>query len=359
MRRLCLLAADVNAFQAKELKLVDEIIAGPTSQAFGEADARALAKAQQVASWTTEERHARKCTGHLASGPTTLAQPLELCGGLMTEAADLEALLEEVLSSSVVPRLGPARFSKEMWPHKAHRGALHLNECDECDGEPHSALEGLLAALAELHRTPPGQVRLVQVSCDASMSLGCDLPKLQRAFLLLQLLPAFLGLVSEIVEDEWQLWRSIEEICEKLSECAPTAVAQSKIFIHKVGSFPMNLRLHEDLAGHIAAWTGVLVRWNNEKGFGFIQPQDNSEDCPEGSFSSFRTFGCLEDVFCHVSDLQDGEGSVQEGDYVLYSEKWDNRKGKYRAAEVELSAPGELAEISAIRRRDKTASLRD
>ncbi|CAK9003404.1 unnamed protein product [Durusdinium trenchii] len=191
---------------------------------------------------------------------------------------------------------------------------LHLNECDECDGEPHSALEGLLAALAELHRTPPGQVRLVQVSCDASMSLGCDLPKLQRAFLLLQLLPAFvlglpplkgqgvqallwaacdvtvafseavfdlinlngmerflpmkqvppfegtltateakeLGLVSEIVEDEWQLWRSIEEICEKLSECAPTAVAQSKIFIHKVGSFPMNLRLHEDLAGHIA-----------------------------------------------------------------------------------------------------------
>lgn len=42
--------------------------------------------------------------------------------------------------------------------------------------------------------------------------------------------------------------------------------------------------------------TGVLVRWNNEKGFGFIQPQDNSED-----------------VFCHVSDLLDGEGSVMEG----------------------------------------------
>ncbi|CAK9003498.1 unnamed protein product [Durusdinium trenchii] len=88
--------------------------------------------------------------------------------------------------------------------------------------------------------------------------------------------------------------------------------------------------------------TGVLVRWNNEKGFGFIQPQDNSED-----------------VFCHVSDLQDGEGSVQEGDYVLYSEKWDNRKGKYRAAEVELSAPGELAEISAIRRRRKETRDRE
>ncbi|CAK9003500.1 unnamed protein product [Durusdinium trenchii] len=127
MRRLCLLAADVNAFQAKELKLVDEIIAGPTSQAFGEADARALAKAQQVASWTTEERHARKCTG------PGKAQPLELCGGLMTEAADLEALLEEVLSSSVVPRLGPARFSKEMWPHKAVK--LHMaGQQHGCEG---------------------------------------------------------------------------------------------------------------------------------------------------------------------------------------------------------------------------------
>eukprot|EP00434_Breviolum_minutum_P035687 symbB.v1.2.031598.t1/scaffold3686.1/size52022/3 len=84
--------------------------------------------------------------------------------------------------------------------------------------------------------------------------------------------------------------------------------------------------------------TGVLVRWNSEKGFGFIQPQDNSED-----------------VFCHVSDLQDGEGSVMEGDHVLYTEKWDNRKGKYRAAEVELSAPGEQAEISAIQKRKKAA----
>lgn len=36
---------------------------------------------------------------------------------------------------------------------------------------------------------------------------------------------------------------------------------------------------------------------------------------------------------------------------MLYTEKWDNRKGKYRAAEVELSAPGELAEITAIRRK--------
>eukprot|EP00441_Pelagodinium_beii_P017310 CAMPEP_0197662772 /NCGR_PEP_ID=MMETSP1338-20131121/54682_1 /TAXON_ID=43686 ORGANISM="Pelagodinium beii, Strain RCC1491" /NCGR_SAMPLE_ID=MMETSP1338 /ASSEMBLY_ACC=CAM_ASM_000754 /LENGTH=100 /DNA_ID=CAMNT_0043240763 /DNA_START=49 /DNA_END=347 /DNA_ORIENTATION=- len=73
---------------------------------------------------------------------------------------------------------------------------------------------------------------------------------------------------------------------------------------------------------------GHIVRWNAEKGFGFVSPQDGSED-----------------VFCHVSDLQEGEGSVQEGDTVLYTEKWDERKGKYRAAEVELSAPGDRPEV--------------
>lgn len=82
---------------------------------------------------------------------------------------------------------------------------------------------------------------------------------------------------------------------------------------------------------------GVLVRWNNEKGFGFIQPVQPAAD--------------NEDVFCHVSDLQEGEGSVVEGDTVLYTEKWDDRKGKYRASEVELSAPGELSEISAAAKR--------
>lgn len=53
---------------------------------------------------------------------------------------------------------------------------------------------------------------------------------------------------------------------------------------------------------------------------------------------------------------------------MLYTEKWDNRKawlprtastvaalqGKYRAAEVELSAPGEMAELSAIAKTSAT-----
>eukprot|EP00440_Ansanella_granifera_P067407 gb/GFBE01073113.1/.p1 GENE.gb/GFBE01073113.1/~~gb/GFBE01073113.1/.p1 ORF type:complete len:260 (+),score=41.36 gb/GFBE01073113.1/:1-780(+) len=89
--------------------------------------------------------------------------------------------------------------------------------------------------------------------------------------------------------------------------------------------------------------TGYIVRWNSEKGFGFIQPHDGAE----------------EDVFCHVSDLQEGEGSVTEGDSVLYTEKWDDRKGKYRACEVELSAPGELHELSESLKKRKSERGRD
>lgn len=66
-----------------------------------------------------------------------------------------------------------------------------------------------------------------------------------------------------------------------------------------------------------------MVNWHIDKGFGFIRPNQGGED-----------------VFCHVSDLLDGEGSVQEGDKVRYVEKFDERKGKSRAAEVEVSAGG-------------------
>merc|ERR1712129_336458 len=41
---------------------------------------------------------------------------------------------------------------------------------------------------------------------------------------------------------------------------------------------------------------GVMGEWN-AKGFGFITPSDGGKD-----------------IFCHVSNLEDGEGSVREGD---------------------------------------------
>mmetsp|Transcript_127604 Transcript_127604/g.234843 ORF Transcript_127604/g.234843 Transcript_127604/m.234843 type:complete len:676 (+) Transcript_127604:96-2123(+) len=69
--------------------------------------------------------------------------------------------------------------------------------------------------------------------------------------------------------------------------------------------------------------TGTMGRWNSDKGFGFIQPSDGQEN-----------------IFCHVSDLLGGEGSVQEGDKVAYEEEYDDRKGKYRAVRVEVIERG-------------------
>merc|ERR1719162_872235 len=66
-----------------------------------------------------------------------------------------------------------------------------------------------------------------------------------------------------------------------------------------------------------------MTKWHKDKGFGFIKPSDGSED-----------------IFCHVSDLLDGDGSVCEGDEVKYSIKYDDRKGKDRASEVEVTQEG-------------------
>ena len=65
--------------------------------------------------------------------------------------------------------------------------------------------------------------------------------------------------------------------------------------------------------------TGKMLRWNTEKGFGFIQPEDGGED-----------------LFCHVSELLDGEGSIREGDTCNFKVQYDERKGKDRATKVEL-----------------------
>lgn len=60
---------------------------------------------------------------------------------------------------------------------------------------------------------------------------------------------------------------------------------------------------------------GRAARWN-EKGFGFIHPDDGSED-----------------VFCHVSAIQDGD-YLPEGAEVMYCLTHDERKGKARAENV-------------------------
>eukprot|EP00808_Paulinella_micropora_P012548 g69118.t1 len=61
--------------------------------------------------------------------------------------------------------------------------------------------------------------------------------------------------------------------------------------------------------------TGVASRWN-EKGFGFIKPDDGGDD-----------------VFCHFSAIEDGN-CLREGSKVEYEVEFDERKGKDRAERV-------------------------
>jgi len=66
-----------------------------------------------------------------------------------------------------------------------------------------------------------------------------------------------------------------------------------------------------------------MIRWHDEKGFGFIKPDDGGDD-----------------IFCHVTGLLDGEGSVRDGDEVKFKVEYDDRKGKDRAQDVEVVGGG-------------------
>mmetsp|Transcript_56226 Transcript_56226/g.91000 ORF Transcript_56226/g.91000 Transcript_56226/m.91000 type:complete len:180 (-) Transcript_56226:148-687(-) len=69
--------------------------------------------------------------------------------------------------------------------------------------------------------------------------------------------------------------------------------------------------------------TGRVIRWNSDKGFGFIKPDEDGDD-----------------LFAHVSSLMDGEGSVRDGDEVRFKIEYDDRKGKDRATNVEVVGGG-------------------
>lgn len=68
--------------------------------------------------------------------------------------------------------------------------------------------------------------------------------------------------------------------------------------------------------------TGIALKWN-EKGFGFIKPDDGGED-----------------IFCHFSSIIDGK-ALQEGTPVEYDKVYDDRKGKDRAEQVTGGVPEE------------------
>ena len=67
--------------------------------------------------------------------------------------------------------------------------------------------------------------------------------------------------------------------------------------------------------------SGTAKRWNGEKGFGFIVPDDGGED-----------------VFCHFSGIEDGK-CLEEGAKVQFVRTYDDRKGKYRAESVTGGSP--------------------
>lgn len=62
---------------------------------------------------------------------------------------------------------------------------------------------------------------------------------------------------------------------------------------------------------------GTMVRWNDQKGFGFIKPDDGGDD-----------------VFVHISSLLDGDSSVRQGDPVKFFVDFDDRRGQNRAIDV-------------------------
>jgi cold shock CspA family protein len=63
---------------------------------------------------------------------------------------------------------------------------------------------------------------------------------------------------------------------------------------------------------------GCLKRWNDEKGFGFIQPENSNED-----------------VFFHISELQRSERRPVSGDVVYFNVAADD-KGRRKAVAVSI-----------------------
>ena len=61
---------------------------------------------------------------------------------------------------------------------------------------------------------------------------------------------------------------------------------------------------------------GVAKRWNCDRGFGFIGPEDGGDD-----------------LFCHFSQIKDGNALV-EGAAVHFVKQLDDAKGKHRAVDV-------------------------
>ena len=68
--------------------------------------------------------------------------------------------------------------------------------------------------------------------------------------------------------------------------------------------------------------SGTVKKWFDDKGFGFVCPAEGGDD-----------------VFVHRLALVNCE-SLEQGDTVTYDSEWDDRKSKYKAANVSSSGGG-------------------
>eukprot|EP00413_Alexandrium_margalefii_P012658 CAMPEP_0204529754 /NCGR_PEP_ID=MMETSP0661-20131031/10242_1 /ASSEMBLY_ACC=CAM_ASM_000606 /TAXON_ID=109239 /ORGANISM="Alexandrium margalefi, Strain AMGDE01CS-322" /LENGTH=133 /DNA_ID=CAMNT_0051535797 /DNA_START=78 /DNA_END=479 /DNA_ORIENTATION=- len=68
--------------------------------------------------------------------------------------------------------------------------------------------------------------------------------------------------------------------------------------------------------------SGTVKKWFDEKGFGFIAPDEGGDD-----------------VFVHRLALNDAE-SLEQGDTVTFVKEYDDRKGKYKASNVTVTSGG-------------------
>mmetsp|Transcript_3452 Transcript_3452/g.9265 ORF Transcript_3452/g.9265 Transcript_3452/m.9265 type:complete len:134 (+) Transcript_3452:119-520(+) len=66
--------------------------------------------------------------------------------------------------------------------------------------------------------------------------------------------------------------------------------------------------------------SGSVKKWFDDKGFGFITPDDGGDD-----------------VFVHRLALVGAE-SLEQGDTVTFDSEYDDRKGKYKAANVAITS---------------------
>lgn len=64
---------------------------------------------------------------------------------------------------------------------------------------------------------------------------------------------------------------------------------------------------------------GVIKKWVQERGFGFIRPENGGED-----------------IFFHFSALREGD-QIREGALVIYETGTDKKTGKTKALNVNLS----------------------